>query len=209
MKRIAVRHNLPNSAPMIPDQTSSPGLRSTPGPDELSPKKRVALNAFLIFHLVAITFWAMPITTPLTAAFKEIVRPYLVWSGLFQSWDMFGPSPKSINSYVDAVVTHADGRVTTWSFPRMEQLSLTDRYLKERYRKFVENVKEDMYSAMWPDVALHVARLNNGSGGSRVTGVFLVRHWSNIVLRPDGQYTPAPWNSYRFFAYPVNAEALR
>lgn len=193
---------------MVPDPKSSPELRPAPAAGDLSPIKRWALNAFLIFHLVAITCWAMPITTPLTAALKDTFRPYLVWSGLFQSWDMFSPSPKTINSYVEATVTYANGNVRVWSFPRMERLSLTDRYMKERYRKFVEVLKEDMYSAMWPDVARHVARLNN-NGSAPISSVVLVRYWSDIVPRADGKYTPSPWNGYRFFAYAVRPEDLQ
>jgi hypothetical protein len=186
---------------------SSPASRPAPAAGDLSPMRRWALNGFLVFHLVAITCWAMPITTPLNAALNEAFRPYLVWTGLFQSWDMFSPSPKTINSYVEATVTYADGKVRIWSFPRMEQLNLTDRYMKERYRKFAEVLKEDMYSAMWPDVARHVALLNN-NGSAPVTSVSLVRYWSDIVPRADGEYTPSPWNGYRFFSYAVRPEDL-
>lgn len=129
-------------------------------------------------------------------------RPYLVWSGLFQSWDMFSPSPKTINSFVDAVIVYQDGSSKVWSFPRMEQLSLTDRYLKERYRKFVEVVKEDTMAPLWPDVARFLARRNNAPGDP-VKTVQLVRHWSDIVALPGGSFGSTPWRAYPFFLYTV------
>jgi hypothetical protein len=91
---------------------------------------------------------------------KELVRPYMVWSGLFQTWDMFAPDPKSINSYVRAVVITQDRHIKVWNFPRMEELSFGERYRKERYRKFAE-VLPEKEEVLLPDVAGHLARLFN------------------------------------------------
>lgn len=200
---------------MTPDFKASSKLQSSPpaAPQreavDLPPRgKRILISIFLLFHLVAITVWAMPISTPLTSAVKEEVRPYLVWSGLFQSWDLFSPSPKSINSFVDAVVVFKDGSSKIWTFPRMEQLSLTDRYMKERYRKFVEVLKEDSMSPLWPDAARFVARLNNDPHDP-VQTVQLVRHWSEIVPARDGQFVGTPWRAYPFFSYTVKPEDLK
>ncbi len=186
---------------------SSQGRTPTVSVDWLARGKRVLINIFLIFNLVAITCWAVPLTIPLTAVFKQTFRPYLAWSGLFQTWDMFSPSPKSINSYVEAIIVYQDGNTRKWSFPRMEQLSLIDRYFKERYRKFVENLKEDTNSALWPDTARFIARLNNNRAVP-VKSVSLVRYWSDIVPRADGEYQPSPWRAYIFYTYTVNPRDL-
>src|ERR1700731_1337925 len=93
----------------------------------------VAINGFLIFHTLAICCWCMPFGSPFIAACREALRPDFVWSGLFQSWDMFSPLPKSANAYMEALVLYKDGSTTIWGFPRMEQLTLTQKYSKERY----------------------------------------------------------------------------
>ena len=111
------------------------------------------ISAFLLFHILAITAWCIPLETPLIAELKGFIRPYMFWSGLFQGWDMFAPSPRSVNAYVEAAVIFKDGRIHNWKFPRMEQLGLTERYYRERYRKFVENLQVDSNSALWPDAA--------------------------------------------------------
>src|ERR1700689_2462600 len=108
----------------------------------------VAINAFLIFHILAICCWCMPFGSPFIAACRETLRPYFVWSGLFQSWDMFSPLPKSANAYMEALVLYKDGSTTIWSFPRMEQLTLTEKYSKERYRKFVETILDNTNAAL-------------------------------------------------------------
>jgi len=177
------------------------------GADCLALAKRVAINTFLSFHILAVACWCLPVTTPLTMVFRELLRPYFLWSGLFQSWDMFSPSPKSINSYVEAIVLYKDGNTRIWAFPRMERLSLTSRYFQERYRKFVENLNQDKYALLWPDTARFIARLNN-QGPSPVKMVLLVRHWSNIVPRMDGTNTCEPWDAHVFYGYMVRPEDL-
>lgn len=169
--------------------------------------KRIAINVFLIFHLFAITVWCMPLNSPLTVAIRNAVRPYFLWTGLFQAWDMFAPSPKSVNSYIEAVVIYHDGHTLTWKFPRMEQLSLTERYEKERYRKYVENLNDDSKAGLWPDAARRIARINNDAGNPPEI-VILVRHWSEIVPHDDAAYHAEPWHARIFFEYRVRPEDL-
>ncbi len=64
--------------------------------------QRAAINMFLIFHLIAITCWALPLDILPTRVVKNFVRPYMVWTGLFQSWDTFAPNPIRLNSYAKA-----------------------------------------------------------------------------------------------------------
>jgi hypothetical protein len=169
--------------------------------------RRIAVNAFLIFHLVAILCWSMPLGNPLVVACRNFVRPYMIWSGLFQSWDMFSPTPKTVNSYVEAIVLYKDGTTRNWAFPRMEQLSLTGRYFKERYRKYTENLKEDSNKALWPDAARFIARQNN-NGPTPENMILLVRALSDIVPRNDRSYQPSPWNAHVFYGYKVKPEDL-
>ena len=170
--------------------------------------KRIAISAFLLFHIIAITCWCIPLDSPLVREIRDVVRPYMFWSGLFQSWDPFAPSPKSVNIYVEAVVIFEDGRTRTFKFPRMEQLSLAQRYYKERYRKFAENFAQDSYSALWPDVARYVARMNkNNSNPPEI--VMLIRYWSDIAPQADGSYHPGPERARIFFRYDVKPEDLK
>lgn len=180
-------------------------LRSAAG---LTKIKQIAINAFLIFHIVAITCWAIPLQTPLIAALKNVIRPYMVWSGLLQSWDIFAPSPKALNSYIEAIVIGHDGHTENWKFPRMEQLGLVAGYSEERYRKYVENLKEDTNVALWPDAARRIARLNN-NGSSPPEIVILVRHWSDIVPHNDAAHHHEPWHAQIFYEYYVKPEDLK
>jgi hypothetical protein len=169
---------------------------------------RILINLFLGFHILAIACWCLPLNLPPLRLGKRIIRPYFLWSGLFQSWDMFAPIPASANSYLEATVIYKDGSRKTWPFPRMEQLSLTDRYIEERYRKFEENIQNSANDAMWPDVARRVARLNS-TPEKPVKTILLIQKWSPIVFRADGAYQPEPWDQHILFGYGVRPEDLQ
>ena len=157
---------------------------------------------------MAITCWSIPINSPLITAFRTAVRPYVLWSGLFQSWDAFAPEPKHINSYLEAIVIHKDGSIQTWKFPRMEQLSLAERYQKERYRKYVENLQGESNAPLWPDAARHVARLNSDASNPAQI-IMLVRHWTEIVPRADASAHPEPPHVQILYEYKVTPEDLK
>ena len=90
----------------------------------------------------------------------------------------------------------------------MEQLSLTERYVKERYRKFSENLQNDQNDLLWPDVARRVARLNSTPSNPAKT-VILIQKWSPIVSRADGSFQPEPWEQHVLYGYGVKPEDLQ
>jgi hypothetical protein len=170
--------------------------------------KYVAINVFLIFHIFAISCWCLPMANPFVQVCRSAVRPYFQWTGLFQSWDMFSPQPETTNSYLEAIVIYKDGSTQIWSFPRMELLSLTNRYSKERYRKFVEVLLDDKNSALWPDVARYVARLPSIRAGDPQK-VLLLAKWSTIIYHEDGSFTRTPLDENVFYRYDVKPEDLQ
>ena len=153
--------------------------------------RRGAISVFLLFHLVAISCWALPVNFWLTIGVRELVRPYMLWSGLFQSWDTFAPNPPTANSFVRALVVMQDRHLHVWAFPRMEELSYRERYRKERYRKFAEVLQQPGNAAIGPDVAKHIARIFNGPGGDP-DKVILVQYQSDIPLNNGAELTPRP-----------------
>jgi hypothetical protein len=170
--------------------------------------KHIAINAFLVFHILAIACWCLPVDSALVSLCKERVRPYFLWSGLFQSWDMFSPIPKSANTYIEATIVYQDRSRSTWTFPRMERLSLAERCFKERYRKFGENLSRDENDALLPDAARQIARLNSIPSRPAKT-IILIQKWSFIVPRTDASYVPEPWDQHILYGYGVRPEDLQ
>ncbi|MGH9616996.1 MAG: hypothetical protein ACRD28_09675 [Acidobacteriaceae bacterium] len=168
---------------------------------------RGAISVFILFNLVAIFSWAVPLNVPPLREIKQIVRPYLLWSGLFQSWDFFAPNPRPVNSYIQAVVVTEDRHMRVFDFPRMEQLSYSKRYREERYRKFAEVLSEPAYAALWPDVARRIARMLN-SAGDPPRMVILMKSETPIEYVATEQHVPVPKPQF-FYEYYVSGEDLR
>jgi hypothetical protein len=170
--------------------------------------KRWAINLFIGFHLLAITCWCLPIDTPLLPLCRSLVRPYFLWAGLFQSWDMFAPVPKGANTYIEAELHYRDGSRNTWTYPRMEEMSIREKLFKERYRKFADNLERSELDDLLPDAARYIARLNSAPGNP-VNTVILIQRYSFIVPRSDGTSVPDSWESHILLGYEVRPEDLK
>lgn len=169
--------------------------------------RHTIISAFILFHLIAITCWALPWNPAVVKDVKELIRPYMLWSGLFQSWDMFAPNPKPENAYVRAVVITSDRHIKVWNFPRMEELSFGQRYQKERYRKFTESILDQRNEALLPDAANHIARLFNNPLDPP-DKVMLIQFQSDIKLWGDDTHEPTPKPNIFYDEY-VQAGDLR
>ena len=192
----------------MPRTAKSNPSSSTPRRFALKPWQKIAINVFIVFHIFAITAWAIPFRSQFANDCRELVRPYLLWSGLFQAWDMFSPMPKATNTYLQAVIIYKDGSTQMWDFPRMELLTLAQKYSKERYRKFVEILLDQRNAALRPDVARYVARLP-GIREKNPQQVWLMVKWSNILPNGDGTFTRTPLDQDVFFRYDVQPEDLQ
>jgi hypothetical protein len=87
----------------------------------------------------------------------------------------------------------------------MDQLSLTERYSKERYRKFEESLIDERYSDMWPDAARYIARQTRNDS-KRPEIIMLVVNSSELVRNADGSFKDLPWQSRVFYRYRVEPE---
>ena len=170
--------------------------------------KQLLINLFIGFHLIAIACWCMPIDSPLIPLCRSLVRPYFLWAGLFQSWDMFAPVPRGANTHLEATLIYRDGSRATWTYPRMEQMSLKEKLFKERYRKFADNLQRTDLDDLLLDAARHIARLNNRPHNP-VKTVILIQRLSFIIPLRDGSYIPEPWESHILLGYGVQPEDVR
>ncbi len=194
------------------------------------------LKGFVIFHIVAITIWSIPeppaalrqgTTAPRGSDFvilanwhylktedpaypttiQPIIADYLLATGFWQYWDMFSPNPASIDFYSDAIVRYKDGTEKVWNYPRMEKLSNGEKFLKERYRKYYERVRQDDYSYLWGVYAQVAAAEMDTMPGNPPVNVRLRRNW--IEIQPPDQPQWKKYSSFFYFDYVVNQVELR
>jgi hypothetical protein len=194
---------------MSGDVSAAPALSGSPAasPPLAWSRREAVISGVILFHLLALVIWCFDMqAVPRTRIGMGLAR-YMVFSGLYQGWDMFAPDPLSVNSYLEADITYWDGRMQVWRFPRPQDVGYFDRMFTERYRKWAnERLRDDDNAALWPDAARYIARLNNNPKNPPAT-VSLVRYWSEIA--PPGSGRPEPWHRYVFFRYTVAPADLR
>jgi hypothetical protein len=172
--------------------------------------KRPLINAFIILHLVAIGFWSLPLPVAPVTFVNGLTRPYVLGTGLWQSWDMFSPEPKSINVRMDTTLTLRDGSRLRRPFIPNE-LGLLASYRRERYRKWAhDNVRIDANSGLWEPVALYFAK-SVSNEANPVVQVELHRHWSEtrVPTDPSQRQLRTPWRRFTFYRRPIAAGDLR
>src|ERR1700753_1657398 len=69
---------------------------------------------------------------------NEATNGYVQFFGLDQSYTVFAPPPE-YNLHFFAIVTRQSGLMEIWQYPRMDDLTLVDKLVKERYRKFLND----------------------------------------------------------------------
>lgn len=184
-----------------------------------------AVKAFVLFHMVLVTGWALPRVSgdriaqiqsgqakPESALvidkglilnswiFQSRELPfsmYLTSTGLWQGWDMFSPNPSSTDVYITANVTMEDGTVFTHDFNRIKPLSYDKKFIYERFRKYRERLSGDDMSWKWPQTANWFALQALKSTGKSPVKVEMTRHWMEIS--GPGKPIATSYNSYMFF----------
>lgn len=135
------------------------------------------------------------------------VRYTMNGSGLWQYWDMFAPDPFSVEHYVDAEVTYADGSTRQITLHRQSQTPLFTRYLTERYRKYFERAPFDNNTHQWPYLARAVAYQADDRPDNPPVEVRLFRNIKNI--QPPDQPQPTEYSRFHFYTYLVTREDAR
>jgi hypothetical protein len=105
---------------------------------------RVAVSAFLVFHLTATIIWVLP-TCPLRVFAWEPVAYYILPLGLWQSWGMFAPDPVRDTNTLEAQVIDAKGLLHTFAFPKLSDYSKLGGIPRFRHSKYAANMSIDEF----------------------------------------------------------------
>jgi hypothetical protein len=173
-----------------------------------TPIQRVAISAFILFNLVAILCWALPVDTKLFPAVNRHTSIYMNMAGLTQGWSLFAPDPPDSNCRLGAEITHDDGSTNLWNFPVPQDYGHS--YFLERDRKWAnDSLRLDRKSVLWPDAARYIARINDNPMHHSVS-VKLLRNCEPIPV-PGAKplAAPNPPKPVVFFTYAVEPGDLK
>jgi len=177
---------------------------------------KILIQAFIVFHILAITLHAFPGTSEVRQKLQAPFNGYIRCLGLWQSWAMFSPNPSNSNAMVRAEILYQNGSVQFWDLPRMMNLSIRDKYVFERYRKWaVDNIRLDDHEVYWPDSASFIARKANDDPNNPPIKVTLWRLWKDIEdpeihFRKVGFRVPeSELHRHPFYSTSIKPEDLR
>ncbi len=192
------------------------------------------VKALVVLHALLILSWTLPRAAPAVAngtipptpenvlqapvdfalaandRFKadSPTRHYLMSTGLWQYWDMFAPNPADTDIWFDAIVTHRSGKTAVQPYPRMKSLSIPEKYVRERYRKFMERINRDGVDD-WkrPQFAQRMALLATRDPADPVVRVVLRRHFRTV--KGPAKPVPRDYTTVEFFTWVVDQSQLR
>ena len=119
--------------------------------------QRVAISAFVVFHLLATVVWIIP-NSPLKQFMMPAFVRYMVPLGLWQSWWMFAPDPLRVTIVLQSEVIDAQGMRHVYEFPRVADLPWWQKMPRFRHSKFTSNLLNDEFATQREFTARHAVR---------------------------------------------------
>lgn len=176
------------------------------------------VKTLVAFHAFAIIVWTMPNApaqprgTDWVLVFDQKLkqsnlRYYLICTGFWQYWDMFAPNPANNDIWCDAEVTFQSGVKRIHQYPRMKKLSIPEKYLKERYRKFYERASMGLNSYLWPPFAQRIALEAYTRPDDPPVEVRLRIH--ERIIKPPDQPQETGFTTTEYYRHIVDLKKLR
>jgi len=118
---------------------------------------KLAISAFVLFHLAATFAWVMP-DSPIRREAIPWFQYYMIPLGLWQSWGMFAPDPVQSTYTLEAEVADARGIGRIHEFTKVADLPWWRKMPKFRHPKFAANLLVDEFATQRVMAARHAVR---------------------------------------------------
>ncbi|MBL8081631.1 MAG: hypothetical protein JNN26_03380 [Candidatus Obscuribacter sp.] len=146
-----------------PDKRSTveESLAMPPLSCETKPAERRFLSLFILCFLGAALILSFSETPLFSYETGRKIRGYFAPFGIRQFWRLFGPDVRTYNFYTLVLIEFADGTIKLRELPRMEKLSVWQRFVHEKERNvFVQTLPGPPNKIFYPSVARYLARAN-------------------------------------------------
>ncbi|MDD7942282.1 hypothetical protein PHK61_28090 [Actinomycetospora lutea] len=179
---------------------SAPSSDDSNGPESMSRGKRLGVSMLIVLILLGVFASSTP-SSALKDGLLDLTRPYLLLTGIDQSWGVFAPNPPRTTNHVFARVDRDDGTVGV--YPMASDAGLPE-YWNYRWRKYAEQLwrkpaaeRERVAFARW------TAEQDRAAGHWPVT-VTLVRS-ARTNPPPATVQDASLWREVPFFTLPVGS----
>jgi hypothetical protein len=119
--------------------------------------RRVAISAFVIFHISALMIWTCP-PCYIKERFATVYRYYVLPLGLWQWWAIFAPDPIRDSTVLGAEIIDAKGLRHIYEFSRIGDLPWWSKIPRYRNPKFTANMSVPEYAKQRVFSARHAVR---------------------------------------------------
>ncbi len=120
--------------------------------------RRLAISAFVLWHLSALSIWTMP-DCAIKNRFIAPYRYYVLPLGIWQWWAVFAPNPLRENRKLEAEVIDAKKLIHVYEFTTLSDLPWNEKIARYRHPKFTDNMMTGgEYGRQREFTARHVVR---------------------------------------------------
>ena len=178
--------------------------------------RRIAISAFIIFHVVAIPFYSTSELEAHQSAIQVFFSRYLVWTRLNQSWPLFVPSPRQYAKRYHVDIVFKDGSTAIWRRPYSPNWDFWERHLAYNFQKWdLANNYLDRKGLLWSDLA-HFVQLTYWTEQNPPATITLVKEEAQW-LPPnqtgyawhDGEEDQLKWKNETLFTFSVAENHFR
>jgi hypothetical protein len=186
--------------------------------EELSWQKiRIPIIGTFLFIQLSVFYFYLFLPNQVCAKIVEPFQKIYVFFDLYQGYGVFAPNPATNNSHITATVMYEDGSIRIYPLMRIERVSLLEKLIRERHRKFLEdNIPQPANIRLLDDVARFVARqcndvkpTENGKPALKPKIVTLIYFWSEIPPIASNKPNARQFNKRILCTYPVHPEDLQ
>lgn len=135
------------------------------------------------------------------------LQHYLLVTGFWQYWDMFSPNPASVDLYATIIVNYKDGEKKTYPYPRVYDLPIQQKFMKERWRKFFERASSSDYRFLWKPLGDSVAYAMYTDPKNPPVSVELHRH--QLVIAPPGEPVNTEYSDEIYYTVYIDVAQLK
>ena len=187
-------------------------------PSSQAPKRtleRIACNLVIIGFLFLATIVGVAELPVVPEEYKGNLISAGAPLGMRQGWRVFSPELRCCNWHTLCLIEFKAGTVKAIEFPRMEKLSLLQRFIHEKQRNILgDRITNPVYKRFRPMIARYYARANQGGDSAnppvRVTFVFASAPMPPLNSKQWVYRDQLPEHTFRqvYFSYQVKAEDL-